>query len=340
MHPAQSKQKRQNPPLSSSVDNGKLKWQTWNGFLPDRSVSIYNNYVERIDYICKYKCNSGFYNPNAGSYCHYPYGDKEYRVSQFEILVNDDNFEMVGWKEGSYGSVPPNSVRTCSSDEIYVGKNKYGLGKVHPKHTAFFLPWKGKEYWYKSYEVLTIDRDIKSEHISNVNYKINEAKILKYPPETMRISSITNSECNTVLKTVTLSKTSRVDKRWDVGSSFMFGLKKTFTGGVPGIASGSVEVSAELSFQFSGGHTYSEESTHSVSVEVKVPPNHYCRVYMVGYYYKANIPFTAHLSRTYSSGQTTRTLIAGTYDRQEMGDIRAVIDRCRPLTDAEPCTSK
>ncbi|XP_042276329.1 natterin-3-like [Thunnus maccoyii] len=328
----------QSPPFSSISDcNAKLKWQTWTGSLSDKAVSIYNSYDKRTDYICKFECHAGFYCPYLDSYCHYAYADKEYRDSQFEILVNEDDFEILQWREGSYGSVPPNSIRTCYSDEIYVGKNEYGLGKVHPKHQAFFLAWGGNEYWYKNYEVLTINKDVESEQISNVKYNINEAEIVQYLPETMQSSVITNNECDSVMKTATFSKTSRVERRWDVGSSRMFGIRTTFTAGIPSIVSGSIEISAQVTFQFSEGQTYSEETSRSVSVQLTVPPNHYCETRMVGHKYKINIPFTAQLSRTYRNGEKTRTLITGMYDATDIGEVRMVVERCKPVTNAKRC---
>eukprot|EP00064_Thunnus_orientalis_P026284 superscaffoldBa00016142_g26782 len=67
---------------------------------------------------------------------------QEYRCAPFEVLVNRDNFEFLEWKLGSYGSLPQNSIGTCSGGDKYIGMSKYGLGKVHTTHRAFYLPWK------------------------------------------------------------------------------------------------------------------------------------------------------------------------------------------------------
>ncbi|XP_026095673.1 natterin-3-like [Carassius auratus] len=131
-----------------------IKWVTWNYNLPSGAIAIYNDYAGRTDYVCRSGCNSGFYSRTKGPYCHYPYGDKEYRVSSFDVLVLENSSGGIKWEYGSYGSVPVHAVRVCSEKEIYVGKNKYGLGKVDRKNTAFFLPWNGSEYWYKQYQVL------------------------------------------------------------------------------------------------------------------------------------------------------------------------------------------
>ncbi|MEQ2219190.1 hypothetical protein XENOCAPTIV_013875 [Xenoophorus captivus] len=316
-------------------DNVNLEWLTWDGSLPNGAVSIYNGYTERTDYVCKYRCEAGFYNPSLGPLCRYPYGDREYYAPEFEILTNKDNFEFLEWKEDSYGSVPQHSVRTCADVGIYVGKNKYGLGKVVPQFEAFFLPWEGVEYWYKKYEVLTINRDAYTQQITDVKYGIDEVAIFQYPPETMRISGVTNNECQAIVKTVTISKTSEVETTWNIGRATMLGITSSITAKIPLIASASIELSAEKTLQFSRGTTVVESLSHSVSVELTVQPNHFCTVRMEGRRIKADIPFTAHLSRTYRNGETQS--ISGTYDGVQIGEVRAVVDRCEPVADAKPC---
>ncbi|XP_056148383.1 natterin-3-like [Lampris incognitus] len=338
LRPSSLEEEQQEQPSSFMFgDNINLQWLTWNGSLPNGAVAIYNGYTERTDYVCKYQCESGFYNPSLGTYCRYPYGDREYYAPEFEILANKDNFEFVEWIEDSYGSVPKYSVRTCPHVGIYVGKNKYGLGKVVPQFKAFFLPWEGDEYWYKTYQVLTINRDAYSQHISDVKYFIDEVKIFQYPPETMRISGVTNNECQPIVQTVTISKTTAVESTWNIGRSTMLGVTASITAKIPLIGSGGIELSGEKTLQFSKGTTLVETLSHSVSVELTVPPNHSCSVRMEGRKITADIPYTARLSRTYRNGETQWTSIAGTYDGVQIGEIRAVVDRCEPLADAKPC---
>ncbi|XP_014872284.1 natterin-4-like, partial [Poecilia latipinna] len=279
-----------NVTLPEVGDTGKLRWEKWNGSLPNGSVSIYNSYADRIDYICKVGCNSGFYNPRMGPYCHYPNKNKENLSSSFQILVNEDNFEIVVWKEGSYGSVPKNSIRTCSSEEMYVGKNEYGLGKVDPKDQCFYLPWKGKQYWYRSYEVLT---QVKAEEdlISDVKYNIKHDKIFKEPPKTLRSSFVKNLSHMNVTKTVSLTQTTTDQRRWDCSHAFTVGIRTTMKTGIPGIVEGHVEINAETTHTFSRGNTWTEQISHSVTLQLTVPPNHSCNVKMVGYQYRMDIPF-------------------------------------------------
>ncbi|XP_032433435.1 natterin-3-like isoform X1 [Xiphophorus hellerii] len=329
---------RQKSPVNSTLpefgNTGKLRWEKWQGSPPNGAISIYNSYADRIDYICKVGCNSGFYNPSKGSYCHYPNKKEEHRSSSFQILVNEDNFQILEWKEGSYGSVPQNAIRTCSSEEMYVGKNKYGLGKVDQQDQCFYLPWEGSEHWYRYYEVLT---HMKAEEdlISDVKYHIKTAQIFKDPPKTLQSSTTTNHALSPVTKTVTLTKTTTDVRRWDISSSITVGVKKSISAGIPGVVSGNIEINAETTHRFSGGNTWTEQISHSVSLQLIVPPNHSCKVKMVGYQYKMDVPFTAVLKRTYEDGETRSVTISGNYHGVQVGDIEAEVEKCKPLSNSK-----
>jgi len=335
-----SRRRRRQAEASTLFDGSQnLKWVMWDGSLPDGVVSIQNNYADRVDYICKYKCEAGFYNPSQGSYCNYPYGNKEYAAFQFEVLVNRDHFELLEWKDGSGGSVPGHSVKTCSHEYVYVGKNKYGLGKVHTKHKAFFLPWKGSEYYYKSYMVLTFDRDVVSEEISDIKYNTGTS-VFKYPPDALFTTKVINNECTPVMKTPTLSMMSGRESQWDISGSIRVGIATTFKGGIPNIISGEIEVSSDVSFTFSGGQTKKEEFSFTIHLQVMVPPNHYCNVQMVMHKYKADISFTARLSRRYRNGKISETYVTGTCHGVDNRDVMALVERCRLVPDAEPCPAR
>ncbi|XP_029296339.1 natterin-3-like [Cottoperca gobio] len=318
-------------------DQTNLQWQTFDSSLSNRVISIDNGYVDRTDYVCKFQCQAGFYNPKMGPHCNYPAGGKEYLGYPFEILVNKDNFEFLEWKDGSYGSVPPNSVKTCENFKLYVGKNKYGLGKVDVKNEAFFLPWKGTEYWYKQYQVLTFDTEIKSEHMSDVKYNTDKVKIIVYSPETIRNSTIINLDCQPVTQSATLTKTTEMQETWETSFSMTLGIKTSITAEIPSFASASIEFSVTKTFQFTERTTYIESITHSISVQHIVPPNHSCNVRMVAYKYAGKIPFTARLSRTYSNGDTRWTSISGTYDSVQIGKVMSVVDRCEPVPNPKAC---
>lgn len=254
-----------------------------------------------------------------------------------KLGVNKDNFEVLHWLPGSYGSVPRHAVATCPDGQTYVGKNKYGLGKVVPRLEAFFLPWDGREHWYKHYNVLAINRDAYTQHIHNVNYRINQASLYSYPPEIVSVSTITNNECQAVVKKVTLSKTMETQTTWNIGRSTMQGVTSSITAAIPYVAEIGVQLSSVKTLTLNRGTTVVEEITRSESVEVNVPPNHSCSVLMKGHKLRADIPYSALLSRTYRNGDTRQTIVIGTYHNVHIGVVESTVGRCEPLANAKPC---
>nr|XP_013870040.1 PREDICTED: uncharacterized protein LOC106521841 [Austrofundulus limnaeus] len=335
---AESGHERQVSSYASVFDpNSKLTWKTWNNELPNGVVSIYNDYTKRTDYVCKYGCHSGFYSPEKGPNCHYSAADKELLASSFEILVNEDNFEMLEWKGGSYGSVPENAVSSCFDNSVYVGKNKYGLGKVSPQNKCFFLPYEGKEYWYKHYEVLTTSMDVISEDISDVEYNTDHIEKIKNPPNVMKTLTFKNADCQPGTQTTTFATKNGDTKTWNFNFSLMLGAKGTFKTGIPVFGEGTVEVSSSVTLQYSQSSSVTVEDTHTVSFTHVVPPKSTCIVKLVGLTYNAKVPFTARLTRTYRSKKTSWTTITGTFSGVQLGELVLEEEPCEPLPNTKPC---
>ncbi|XP_063159014.1 natterin-3-like, partial [Candoia aspera] len=329
-------------PSSRSLDvfyGTTMSWTWFPGYLPSGAVSHWNSYANRWEYPCMVSdCSAGFYSPNHGSYCYYPYGNKEYSTSQFWILVNGHDFESLSWKGGSWGSVPSNSINTCAGVRLYVGKNKYGLGKVDSKNEAFFLGYKGKEYWYKNYDVLTINKDYRSQSISNVRYMLNQGS---YSESGMVLASskLTNKDCRAVKKTTTLSGTVTSEHSWNVGMSISQSISFSMTAGILDIFGGSWGISSEKTFSWNKGYTYSESVTYSEGVEVEIPPNHTCELVMNGVRMRGQVPFTATATRYYRNGSSRSATVQGvSYNVIGIkGDSQ--VERCVPIPNAPPCNT-
>lgn len=322
---------------SKRLIKNNLEWVTWLGYIPDTAVSIYNGYAERRDYVCKHGCDCGFYNPEMGPYCYYPYLWREYKSSSFEILVNKDDFELIEWKKNSFGYVPQYSVRTCPSQNEYVGKNIYGLGKVNGDFGVFFLPWGGFAFWYLDYQVLTFSREILSDDISHVKYEIERNHTIKYPPETLSKTVVSNNECNPMTEKVSLSDTIEEEQRWNTSFFIPSDIPVTITTKVPLISASGITMSPVRSFRLSKGTTHIQSNTLSITTEQEVPATHSCQVSMLGHKYQADIPFTARLRRTYRNGETRWTSISGTFNTVRVGEVEVDVGACKPIPDPKPC---
>ncbi|XP_039610038.1 natterin-3-like [Polypterus senegalus] len=125
------------------------------------------------------------------------------------------------------------SIKSCEDYNAVVGKNSYGLGMVVPKHSAFFLPWEGKEYYYKYYDVLSINTGSYSQKISNDIYDTNQANLLEQPPEVLNMSSLDNYECQSIKRTVTLKATTMSERCCNIQHSALSEVFINVTAGIP-----------------------------------------------------------------------------------------------------------
>ncbi|XP_061836446.1 natterin-3-like [Nerophis lumbriciformis] len=323
---------------SAEFERTNLEWQQWTGSVPNGAVSIYNGYMSRFDYVCKHKCNSGYYNTDQGDYCVFPYGGKALQSADFTLLVNKDNFEILEWKEGAYGSVAWNGVKTCQDEDIYVGKNEYGLGKVQVSHRVFYLPYNGWEYHYKKpYQFLVIHEDVESERLMDVKYYTEGVPVVEHPPEMLKNDTVQNSACDEATLSDTLTKSTKVEHKWENNYSLSLAGSTSITTKIPCITSAGIQFNMEANLMFTTGTTYSETTSHSIKVQTPIPPGHSCIIHMVAKKYGAEIPYTAKLRRTYNNGETKWTTITGTYKSIQITEVQAVVSRCEPLPNVKPC---
>ncbi|XP_034025387.1 natterin-2 [Thalassophryne amazonica] len=323
----------------SSNDETNLHWVKCEGSVPDGAVSIRNTYVSpaRTEYVCKSACQAGYYS-TKDSKCHYPYGSREMSSSSnCYILVNRDNFELLEWKDGYGGSVPANAVSTCENNKIYVGKSAYGLGKIEPANHCLYYVWNGAETWTKTYQALTMNKDITEQTMKDVKYQTEGVSVIEGKPEVMRRSTAKNQHCLEVTKTVTLTKDISTEERWDVTNAITLGVKTTVTAGIPDVSSASLEVSMMATREFTKGASKTETQSYMVSVLVPVPPKQSCTVSMVAQVNKADIPFTATLIRTYRGGKKTQTTTKGFYRTTQVAETHANIEQCTIIGDLKDC---
>ncbi|KAM4709688.1 natterin-3-like [Discoglossus pictus] len=316
-------------------ENLNLKWKPWTGSLPPGAVSIYNAYTKRRDYVCSARCSPGYFTKSKGQYCFYSLSDKELYSETFKVLVNEDDYEVLEWKYGSWGSVPPSGVTICET--VYVGKHKYGLGKVVPNFKSFFLPYDGKEYFYLSYEVLTINLDYIKQTLNNVEYQLDGLNMTSQPPEILTRSKVINNDCRPVKKTISLSKASTTQNNWSIGRSITSGVSTIFTTGVPIIGEASFSFSTEISVDWNKGASHEETKTYQQTVQMDVPPNHICEAIMEGKRIMTELPFVASLTKYYRDGQKRNITVKGIYKGIQINELTANVKRCQTIPNPIPC---
>ncbi|XP_066531999.1 natterin-3-like [Hoplias malabaricus] len=326
-------------------DYPSLVWLRFSGLLPRFTVRVLNTRENRSDYICAPLTGcywaSGFYNPERGPYCYSPCHGEEQKSSRFDLLVNKDNLVSLVWRAGSSAWSHPNAVRVWESNAI--GRSQHGLGTVYLPFSQFYVPWKGKELvLVTGYEVLVIVGEF-TERIFDVIYDFDGMVRDTEPTVNIGLTLVTNNNCVTVKKTMRLSESTQRQNTWETTQSDLFGsaTKVSLSVKIPILP--SLNLGLEETFTFERTFTNKESRSvtqtimHALTVEVEVPPNHTCRVNMVGRGYKVNIPYTATVRRVYENGEEETLKVPGVYQGAQVGEINAIAERCQPINDPEPC---
>ncbi|XP_008114656.1 natterin-1 [Anolis carolinensis] len=331
------KNKRQDTLGNEAFQGTSLKWVPFQGNISQEAVSLWNDYAQRTEYICATEvCRVGFYSPKEGLSCFYTFEGKQNQSARFWLLVNENTLELLEWQSGYAGSVPSNAIGTCSGDRFYVGKNKYGLGEVDRQNGVFFIPMDGSGFWYKSYKILTINKDYTSQHIYDVKY-FTESGVYGNKTVTLKTSKVRNYDCKVVKKKASLSKEVDHEHHWDFSHSLSLTKGYALTAGIPRIIGGCWSISTERHVTQFEGSSETEREIHTVDVELEVQPNHECKVEMEGIQMKSEIPFSASVIRYYKNGMRQRGTIQGISRNLVVEEINTIIKRCRPIPNAEPC---
>nr|XP_060639278.1 natterin-1-like [Anolis sagrei ordinatus] len=318
-----------------------LSWVPFQGLVPSDAVSFWNDFANRTEYPCREPgCSAGFYSPSLGPYCFFPYGSKEYKSSQFWLLVNEYNLESFIWEFGRLSAILPNSIYTCPGVKVYVAKNSYGLGKVDGESRMFYIGIDGKEQRYIYREILTVKKDYKSQSIKVIQY-MQEQGTYSEEPVVLVSSQVTNNGCNAMKKSTTLSGIIRSEHQWAVDISLPQSMSSiTLTAGIPEVIGVSWNISSENTFRWSKDSTQSESITHSETVEVNVPPKQSCEVVMEGRRMTARIPFTAIAIRNYQEDVPPiypLPTVQGISHNVIVAQVHMVVKQCQPIPNANPC---
>uniref|UniRef100_A0A3B3D3F7 Uncharacterized protein n=1 Tax=Oryzias melastigma TaxID=30732 RepID=A0A3B3D3F7_ORYME len=190
--------------------------------------------------------------------------------------------------------------KTFSNENVYVGRNKKGLMVVHPRE-------KSAPLITKRAALVATYRGVLSQEISDVKYNNTKGS-------------------NKATKTVQLSIKTSKTATWTASCALNLAVQTKFEAGFPNIMSGGVQVALQFSKVTSG----TEETIHSNSIQVKVPPQHECEVVMEGFPFEEEIPFTARLTRIYKNHQIKTVPISGMYTCSYVQETKARIRECGP----------
>jgi Clostridium epsilon toxin ETX/Bacillus mosquitocidal toxin MTX2 len=133
----------------------------------------------------------------------------------------------------------------------------------------------GGEWSKRKYSTDKTDTiDEKSLELNDIEYNLTAAKITRMGGPRESVSQVARNDTDVQQDaTLTMSVTKTKSTSWKTSTTLKIGAKTTFKCGVPSLAEGKVEVSAELTQGFEWNETTSESKTETVSLKVIVPPH-------------------------------------------------------------------
>ncbi|KAK4254442.1 hypothetical protein QN277_009826 [Acacia crassicarpa] len=150
---------------------------------------------------------------------------------------------------------------------------------------------------------LKVEELVISRQIYNVNFRLLDARIYNQRVLTMATGVAINRTQEANNAEVKLSYTETKSSTWNASLSLKLGVKTTFKTGIPFIAKGRIEVSAE----FSGAYQWGETKTSSTVVEtvykVTVPAMTMVTVSLLATVGSCDVPFSYTQHDTLTNGQ-------------------------------------
>lgn len=248
----------------------------------------------------------GKVNP-TGDMMYIGHGGDELRRTNYEVLVQDDQDLMLEWIPYSGGQVPPGAVRggvegPKSKNPLmvyYIGrtiKNHKGgnqiPGKIHPIKGQFYFASGNSEHSRTEYEALAVS-DPDCYEYQDVVYDLRSAFQTDLPPENIDVMQATNKgdmpSQFKLAKKVSASSSSN----WGHQVGLKVGIKAKGKAGVPFVAEGEIEVSAEASYTHTWGHAKVDTHESNVEVSISVPARSTCKCMVVAKKKKIDVPYTA-----------------------------------------------
>ncbi|KAM9273360.1 natterin-4-like isoform 2-T2 [Morus bassanus] len=316
-----------------------LKWVAFEGKLPANAVFSWNDYAKRMEYVCSTQvlhCNTGAYVPERGPFCFFPYGGQEQHTPDFRVLVNLGDFEALDWVDDSFGNVPKNAVEGCPSIDIFIGRNRYGLGKISKVQRAAFMMVDGEEVWYKWYQVLVVKKGPADVTISDVRYNISGA-VERGEDVTLMKTTVTNKGCQGMRKAVTLEEVTEMEHDWEMDQRVFTTIRGALRANLLAFNGTGWEVTNITNIPWVGGASTSRYVDRTHVVEAEVRSQTACEVALEGRRLDIHVPFTAQMTRDFGDGQPHRVAVTGWARSRAVVGVRAGVKECWPITDVPPC---
>jgi hypothetical protein len=157
--------------------------------------------------------------------------------------------------------------------------------------------------------------------IRSIDYDVTHAQVLKAGPAELYRQTVTNRTTSAQSSTIAGSETVTETSGWSDSLAIKVGVKTSFKCGIPLIADGKVEVSAEVSNTYTWSGSESRAKTWSFSTPVTVPPGGVSTVIVSATLSTIAVPYTARGTAVFRSGEKVDGQITGLYTGTNSHDL-------------------
>ncbi|KAI9077499.1 hypothetical protein K1719_040521 [Acacia pycnantha] len=241
-------------------------------------------------------------------------GNEIFTTFDGNIRVKSDHFDKFWRRSPNWIWADSNDTTNNNSDTLFwpikVDNNVVALRNLGNNNFCKRLTTEGETSCLNA-GVSTISKEAQieveelviSRQIYNVNFRLLDARIYSQRVITMATGVAINRTQEPNNAEVKLSYTETKSSTWNASVSLKLGVKTSFQTGVPIIAEGKIEVSAE----FSGAYQWGETKTSSTIVEtvykVTVPPMTMVTVSLLATVGSCDVPFSYTQRDTLTNGQ-------------------------------------
>ena len=183
-----------------------------------------------------------------------------------------------------------------------------GFGAVaswhRPAPTPYLLNKDYINYWS--------EKPIVKIFMFNVQYKLDEVDRQK-SPVTMSPTEVVNSSKNKQSISTSISYTTSSTSTFTFSQAFEVGVAVVVSAGIPKFAGSTTTVSVSETTSFKYGNSTTESKTLSTVATMEIDPFSRQTVFITGFKYKSDVPYTADVTKTYFDGTTAKGKISGVY---------------------------
>ena len=252
-------------------------------------------------------------------------GNEVFTTPDGSVRIKSNHFGRFWRRSPNWIWADSNDSTNNNSDTLFwpikVGNNVVALRNLGNNNFCKRLTTEGKTSCLNA-AVSTISREARleveelviSRSIYNVNFRLMDARIYNQHVLTMANGEAVNKtqEPNTI--DVKLSYKDTKTRAWNASVSLKLGLTTTLQTGVPLIADGKIEISAEFTGAYQWGETETSTTVVETVYKVTVPPMTKVKVSLLATRGSCDVPFSYSQRDTLTNGQqVTYTMDDGVY---------------------------